>query len=280
MKEISPDILILLRKHAKGELNDTERGDLDALLLEHPDLQEELEYTRALVHTTEQVERQRLLAMIESVEVQTDVPGLFQIFKRRVLEGWEQLTRAFSPPRKLVWATVVVLLLAAVGVWWSNWRTDALGEFQRTEYIPPAIASFKRGGAVNTISTAFRDYQLGDYRQSLAALSNVPPEDSLYLVGLLLQGHNYYLLGDYARAISIFDTLNLKKHKNEKYEMPDWDDANWTRILAMLSEYNIKKEEGKRKELEQNIQQFLKTANPADEYYGKAEALKSLLKEE
>lgn len=284
MKEISPDILILLKKHAKGELDDSERGDLDALLLKHPELQEELEFTRALVRATEQAERKRLLAMIERVEGQADAPGLFQTFKRRMLAGWERMAGAFSPPtrhRKLVWATVVVLLLAAaVGVWWSNWQVDALGEFQRMAYIPADVpGSLRRGTDDKPFSQAVTEYESGNYRQSLALLQNVSTADSLYLFSLYLQGHNNYKLGNYEQALESFDAIGSQQNVPTTFNiLTNPDNMAWTRVLVLLSQYRLNKEKSKKIELEQALQQFLATANSGDTtYYNKAIELQNLL---
>lgn len=278
---VSADTLILLKKYVKGELNDEERRSFEDLLSDHPEFREEVELTRRLIRATERAERERLLSLIQKIDIQSHQQGAFQTLKARIRDTFSRITQVFSPTAgNLKWglATALVLLLLAAGVWWFNRPADPLGNFEQIAYIRPEISISRRDGAsLDILSNAENQYNDEHYQQSLDLLNEISSADSLYPLALLLKGHNYYRLGNYEQATAAFDTINSFKDTTPSALLPNLDNAGWTRILALLAQYNRVKEESKKRELNQALQRFLETADTTDTYYKNALKLRSLL---
>jgi len=276
----SSDILLLIKKYAQGELNDEERKSFERMLSDNPDLQKEVESTKLLMRAAEKTERQRLLSLVQELSVQTESPSVQLLLRERLRRTLKTWAAVFTPPQKLVWRIGIAVLFAAAAIWWFSKPTDRFPEFQKVAYVPPAASDLlRRGTAGNFISTAFREYESGNYWQSLAGLENASPEDSLFLVALLLRGHNHYQLGNYTQAAIVFNELITQQDSSAKYLHPNPDNVAWTRILALLAQYRSDKKEAKRDELLQALNAFLKTANSTDTYHKRAAELQELLKE-
>lgn len=280
------DILIQLRKYAKGELDEVAREALEAALQEQPELREELEMTRALIQATERFERQRILDILEGLDTQPEHPTFFQSVHQRIRALGEYLRDLFYPrPAYGTLARIAAALLVLVAaIYWFSHPTpsDSLIAFQTDAYIsapaPPGMGSRRSSAGSSPLALALRDYKLKQYQKSLEALGTIMPEDSLYLYAVLLEGHNYYKLGDQEAAIRSFNRFE------EQYRQPGHafkphmlDNARWTRILAMLAQYRKTNSPEQKEMLLRAVDGFLEVANRADTYYEKAKELKGYI---
>lgn len=181
---------------------------------------------------------------------------------------------------KLAWITALFLLVISAGIWWFSQSPDPLQIYQQSAYIAPAaLESLQRGNGSTTLSQAFREFETGNYTQSLALLETISKRDSHFLLVRFLQAHNYYRLGEYDKVIQAIDQLDTRPDPAVPYVLPNPDNASWTRILALLGQYNSTKSENQKTELDRAIEQFLQTAeNPSDVYYKKALELQGLLR--
>jgi hypothetical protein len=282
---ISTEILLQLRKYAKGELSPGERSAVEELLSRHPELGAELESTRQLIQAAERLERQRLVQLIVEIEARADRKGWLQALRVAISGAWRRFAGYLTmPPRvpKLAWAvTAAALLVAIAGYWWYLQSSDVLYTFEKTAYIsPPAPEALRRGAQGHVFANAFREFESGNFRQSLHLLENIPDADSLYLFARVLEAHNYYRLGEYDRAIGLLSGLEAASKDSAKYLIPNPDHVAWTRILALLSEFNQNKTANTKQNLQSALDQFIRTSeNPSDTYYRKARELYSLLAE-
>ncbi|MCB0518356.1 MAG: hypothetical protein H6577_06255 [Lewinellaceae bacterium] len=267
----SDDIFLLIKQYASGELDEQGRKDLEAALAERPDLRDELAFTQSLRRTTEKAERQRLLALIESVDSSggnTDRPTEAAPLAKPRQYGWALLAAA-------------ALLVALALLWWFYRQSaEPLEKFQHTAYVEPSLGSAAtRGGTERgLLLDAFREYEAGNYTGSLALLDSMPPGDSLYLYALFLRGHDHFRAGRYGQAIGAFDQLEQQFGTNPAYLAPNRDNAGWTRLLALLQLYEKEKSDSKKQALLQAIQAFLEGADNSDIYFKKATELQSSLK--
>lgn len=258
----SNDIYLLVKKYVSGELDEQGRKDFEAILEEHPELKEEIEFTKSLIRSTEKFERQRLLHLAEKVGSK---PGNI----RHLHKYWR-------------WAAVVAVpILVTLGLVWrfSTSNNDRVVAFRSSSYIKPALqgASLKGTTDSTLLLEAYSQYDKAEYDRSLALLELIPSGDSLYLYALFLKGHNYYRSDSFEQAINAFEEMEGLWGAEKKYLIPNRDNAGWTRILAMLELYQIEKKDEKKQELIQAIGLFLETADTTDIYFKKAKELQKLL---
>lgn len=271
------DILLQLRRYAKGELSEAERQAVEVLLQEQPELQQELALTQSLIRATEDLERQRLLKVVESVPARPEHPNPVTV----VLD-W--LTTVLYPrPVLSTLATVTTVLLVLVAaIWWM--RTPAVEpypEFIAKAYIEPVNPHGTRGG-VSTGEPVIKAYQAfaqGSDVQTLTLLKGVSDTDSLYLDALFLQGHAYYRSGRYDLAAQTFNRFLEAWPNITSAQKPNPDNANWTRILALDKLYHQNPSPRRKEALLETIRAFLKTADKSDIYYEKAGTLLDILEE-
>jgi len=267
--KVSFEILELIKRYVKGEGSDEERRTLEQLLVEQPELQEEIDLAKMLVKETEELERQRILDMIES----TDSPS-----EEEVEIAPPSSTSIFS--NKKIWWILIGFLIALIALlgWWkmkSAPLEKKVYAFQQNTYIIPSNENFLRGStSMTTLDEAYREYVLKDYKKSLSLLQLFSDQDSLYLQSLYLKGHNFYLTQNYRKSIEVFDEI-LSKKELGNYYAPDWDNIGWTRILAKLSEEE--NFENNKTALKKEVSDFLKVANPTDVYFQNAKQLEGLL---
>ncbi|MBK6931107.1 MAG: hypothetical protein IPH12_09615 [Saprospirales bacterium] len=124
---ISTEILLQLRKYAKGELSPGERSAVEELLSRHPELGAELESTRQLIQAAERLERQRLVQLIVEIEARADRKGWLQALRVAISGAWRRFAGYLTmPPR------VPKLSL-------GSYRCSAVGSHCRLLVVSPVI---------------------------------------------------------------------------------------------------------------------------------------------
>ncbi|TNE65822.1 MAG: hypothetical protein EP344_02820 [Bacteroidetes bacterium] len=269
------DILLQLRRYAKGELSEAERQAVEALLQEQPELRQELTLTQSLIRATEDLELQRLLKVVEAVPSRPEKPSPLTVV-------WDWVATMLYPrPALPTLATVTTLLLVLVAaIWWM--RTPAVEpypEFIANAYIEPVNTRNVRGATTleHPVDLAYRAFDMGKYDETLLALKNVPEADSLYLDVLFLRGHAYYRSNRYDLAAQSFNRF-LELYPQSSYKKkPNPDNANWTRILALDKLYRQDPSDRRKQALLEAIRNFMETADQTDSYYKKAGTLLNIL---
>jgi len=277
--KVSNDILEKLRKYSNNELSKDERISFEATLLKHPELQEELEFTKSLIKSTEKLEHERILNLLKELDVRSNKDDSIESIQKET----NGLSKLFSPQRALFWLIIVALILAIISMLWhiqklgSSQQEETLQKFQVTAYIPLSQSDLLRGdNKSNFLSFAFREYEMGNYEESLNIIENFSNEDSLYRKSLFIQGHCLYKLKEYDRAIKTFNELQNLSTQYPKSLNPNSDNVGWTKILAILGKYKKEGSPNKSK-LEQTIRKYISDSNPKDSYYQFATELLRIL---
>ena len=271
--KISVEIMELLRKYVNGNLTEEERARVEQMLVEQPELHEELSFTKTLIEETEQVERERLMAVIKKTS-----PSASEFDVKGPKGGIKWLQIPASAYRQAGLAAGILILLA-VGLWYFAFRDNVFDTFRQQAYISPEVSTaLNRGGSdKDALQKAHQEYEQARYQQSLSSLSNASPEDSLYLFSLFLKAYNHYQLEQYDQAVQAFDQLLSPQNSKPRYVQPNPDNAAWGRILSALALWRETGQESRREELETLLDDFLERASPSDAYYQKGAQLQELL---
>ena len=265
------EILTQLKKYALGELHGDDRVKLEKMLSENAELREELEVTKALIPATEAVEKERLIHLIEKINAEN-------IEEKIPAKNKNNIFRLNPGYNKWAWAAGIAAILA-ICFWLFFPLNDPLDNFSQTAYFTPSVAGASlKGTSQNKLSASYREYQKGNFMASNQLLNDIATDDSLYLYSLFLQGHNYYRSENFDAAISTFDQLiSLVNPDTPPRQIPNLDNAGWTRILAIFSKYKKGKDPALKKELLNAINTFKERADEKDVYFEKAVLLEKLL---
>ena len=274
MKE-KDDIDILVNKFVRGEMSEEELSSFNILLEEQPELLEEIEFTRSLVRSAEKIEKKRLYEGLEKAASDFQRTATNIESDKRIKAKPQLFILIKNNGRKLAAIAAGILLLLAV--WWLFAEPpETFASFQESAYISPAGSSF-RGFSDNPLTSAYRSYESGNHEQSIAYLDEIQRSDSLYILALFLKGHNQYKLKKFEPALSSFDQLLSFYQSDPEYTLPNIDNVKWTKILTLLSLYEIEKNEARKDLLQNELKKFLVEAKPSENNCQKAQELMELL---
>ena len=256
--KLEENILTLYKSYIRGELNEADAKALES----RPNFKEELSLSRDLMYVTSFEERKRL-----------------EVLARQASQDHKTLSEKTSTSnRRRLLLGLLILLLGILVYWLFFWQNDPLKKFIESEAVPPAIASTAlKSSTGSSLSIAYRDYQLGNYDQSIATLNAIPASDSTYLFAQLLSGHSHFQAGDLEEAVNRFDNLLALRGNEQDWLLPNYENAAWGRLMALASLYESQPSEAVKAELQQTTAAFLDSANPQDIYYEKARALEELI---
>ncbi len=256
--EFLPAIAISLKKYLAGKLAKTEVAKLEARLHSEPEWKEELELTKLLISETGELERERLLEMIENVGADEEKEGDV------VIRFW----------RKKVWrVAATVLALMAAGLWWNLSEINKLNDFIADSYFPP-INSIDRSGT-DDFTLAYMVFEKKEYERSIELLERYSESDTIYYNVLRLQGHNYLKLNQYDKAIIKFNNAIEYQNSHPGFKIEDSENVQWSRLLVM---YKLLEEEKiSQNEFNNELENFISSSNQNDIYFKKAIQLRSML---
>lgn len=265
---ISVEILDKVKRYVNGELSEDERNVFEQMLKNQPELQEEVAFANSLVGTTEIVERERILKLIQEVDSES---------KDSIVETASKTKTIWKQKRFWIIAVIVLTSIAAYFLWVSqNQPSNDYIAFRNGAYKKPLISdSFRGYNSGDVLYNAGTEYKMENFQQSLIFLENISNQDSLYLFSLLLKGHNLFKQEKYEQAILAFDEILIVQAPN--YKKPNLDNAGWTKILCFLAQWQKSKEESEKIQLEQALEGFIQKSVKGDAYYEEALKLKEML---
>lgn len=269
---ISDDMLDQLRDYVAGDLNSQDALSLEKRIAERPELKSELDFTRKVMAEAGELERKRLLEMVEGVMGEEQ--------ESRITDGSKPFLRmnrkAFKP---ILGIAASLILLVVVGNWWMvSQNNNKLDDFSTTAYISPENVDLLRGGdSLPLASKPYQAFEEKQYQRSIDLIEAYPQDDSLYLHLLLLKGHNYYHLGQYGHASETLEKINILQASFPDLKPVNLDNVAWIRILALLEIYRDSDNKEDEEYLKAALDGFLLNADQEDEYYKKALNLAKIL---
>lgn len=262
-----------LQAYVGGGLDETAAAAFEQKLADNPGLKQRLEAYQSLMEGFKGMQQESFSQ--EVANWAKSLPGAKDQEKAKVVS----ISKKKNMNRRYA-AAAVLLALLGVALWLFNPFAGSgfsYSAFRQNNYLAPAPDALVRGSG-EELAVAARDFARGDYSSAAEKLSVISPQDELFVTARYLLGHTHYQLGQYRESLAAL-TQSLEPQPNIDYDLRNFnrDNAAWTRILAQLALMENSQDAEQQQDLQYFLSSFMEFADRSDTYYRKAVELERQL---